>query len=116
MFYASFAKAETLKFNGVDLDYIVRSSEHNQAFDKLSVEIEISLVNKRLPSKNEIKAVSNKVMESQPAARRQWVAIMLPKMKSNAGAYATDHRTPEPEGIKIMPYMLKGTPYESLAN
>ena len=57
---------------------------------------------------------SNKVLKKQPKAKMKWVSFFLPKMKSDAGAYATDHSTPKPEGIKILEFMLYNTPYKGL--
>ena len=106
--------AESIKVSGADVSYKVRESKYNRVLDKLTLDIEISLVNGRLPTKPELQAVSNKVLKKQPNAKMTWVSFMLPKMKSDAGAYATDHRTPNPEGLKILEFMLYNTPYQSL--
>jgi hypothetical protein len=108
------AMAESIKVSGVDVSYKIRDSQYNRPFNKLSLEIEVSLVNGRLPSKQELQAISNKVLKTQPNANMKWVTFLLPKMKSGHGAYATDHRTPQPEGVKIMEFMLYNTPYQSL--
>lgn len=38
----------------------------------------------------------------------------LPKMKSGHGAYATNHTGHKNEGLNILEYMLRDTPYQSL--
>ena len=106
--------AESIKVSGVDISYKIRDNQYSRALDKLSIDIEISLVNGRLPAKPELQAVSNQVLKKQPNAKMKWISFLLPKMKSGAGAYATDHKTPQPEGLKIMEFMLLNTPYQDL--
>ncbi len=106
--------AEVIKFNGNNVQFSVREANYYQNADKLSVDLEIGLVNKRLPSKEEIAAVSNVVLVNYPKARMTWVGYFLPRMPSNSGYYATDHRAPHSEGVKILDYMLFNTPYQGL--
>ena len=117
IFSISFTQAVE-KNNGV-IDYKIRSDNYNKySYDngvgKLSLDIEVNLVNGRLPNKAELKAVSNEVLKNKPNAYMKWISFYLPKMKSGSGSYASDHRTPKPEGVKIQDYMLFGTSYESL--
>ncbi|MCK6263947.1 hypothetical protein KP803_11765 [Vibrio sp. ZSDE26] len=106
--------AETITFNGENVQFSIRQANYYQVNDKLSVDIEIELVNKRLPSKEEIAAVSEVVLVNYPKAKMTWVGYFLPGMPSNAGYYATDYRAPDPEGVKILDFMLFNTPYEDL--
>lgn len=106
--------AESINVSDTEVSYKIRDNQYNRAFDKLSIDIEISLVNGRLPTRPELQAVSNEVLKKQPNAKMKWVTFLLPKMLSGAGAYATDHRTPKPEGLKVMEFMLYNTPYEGL--
>lgn len=92
--------------------YKVRSSNYNKQLNKLNLEIEIELIDERLPTEEELKAISDKVLQTQPKAKMNWVFFLLPKMNSGSGAYATDHRIPEPEGINIQKFSLYNTPYE----
>jgi hypothetical protein len=112
VFIISPSWADVLNVKNVDVTYSIRESKYNQDFDKLNVDIEIQLVKKRLPTELEIRKVSEKVLSTLPKAKMTWVGYYLPKMPSNAGYFATDHRTPEPEGVKVLTYMLYNTPYE----
>lgn len=114
LLFSSLCSAETLQLNDNEISYSVRSAAHNKALDKLSVDIEIELVNGRLPKAEEISLVSKEVLASQPKAKMTWVLYFLPKMPSDAGAYATDHRAPNKEGVKILDFMLYNTPYQEL--
>lgn len=106
--------SDTLSVGQSIVEYDVRNSQFNSAVSKLNLDIEVSLVDERLPTKRELKAVSDLVLPSQPNAKTKWVFFFLPEMESGSGAYATDHRAPEPEGIKIIKYMLINTPYKHL--
>jgi hypothetical protein len=108
------ASADTIKVSGSDVSYKLRDANHNRAFNKLSIEIEVSLVGGRLPNKAELKSVSDAVLKKQPKEKMTWVEFYLPKMKSGHGAYATNHTAPNPEGVNIMEFMLLNTPYKSL--
>ncbi len=60
------ASADTIKISGSDVSYKLRDVNHNRAFNKLSIEIEVSLVGDRLPNKTELKAISDAVLKNQP--------------------------------------------------
>lgn len=106
--------AEKLTVNGKEIIYSVRDFKHNEVFDKYNLNIEISLIEGRLPNKDEISMVSKAVIPQYPDAEMKWVFFILPQMKVGAGAYATDHRIPKPEGVKIMEFMLLNSPYSGL--
>lgn len=108
------ASADTIKVSNSDVSYKLRDIKHNRALNKLSIEIEVSLVGDRLPNKAELQAVSNVVLKKQPKEKMTWVEFYLPKMKSGHGAYATNHSAPKPKGVNIMEFMLLNTPYKSL--
>ncbi len=114
LFSAMNIMADTIKVNEEEITFKIRESNYNPNFDKLNLTIEVQLVNGRLPTEIEMAAISSQVLKNQPKARRLWVFYLLPKMKSGAGAYATDHRAPTPEGVKILSYMLYNTPYQDL--
>ncbi|TFH88990.1 hypothetical protein [Vibrio ouci] len=65
--------AETIIFNGETVQFSIREANYYQISDKLSVDIDIELVNQRLPSKEEIAAVSEFVLGNYPKAKRTWV-------------------------------------------
>jgi hypothetical protein len=106
--------AETIILNGTSVNFSIREANYNEALDKLNVDVEVELVNKRLPSELEIAAVSEVVLTNLPKAKMIWLGYFLPEMPSNAGSYATDHRAPEHEGVKILDFMLFNTPYQEL--
>ena len=106
--------ADTIKVSNSDVNYKIRDSKYNRALNKLNIEIEVSLINGRLPNKSELQAVSDVILKKQPKAKMTWVEFYLPKMESGHGAYATNHSTPKPEGVNIMEFMLLNTPYKSL--
>jgi len=109
---ASICHAEVVHVDNENIEYSVRNANYNTALNKLSIDIEINLVNGRLPSANEIASISKVVLNSHPKANMNWLLYFLPKMPSDSGAFATDHRAPEPEGVKILPFMLYNTPYQ----
>lgn len=113
----SFAtSADTIEISGAEVNYKIRDSAHNQELKELSVEIEVSLVGDRLPNKTELKAISEAVLKNQPKEKTTMVYFYLPKMKSGYGAYATNHSGAKNEGLNIMEYMLRDTPYQSLVD
>lgn len=72
---------------------------------KLSIDIEVPLVNGRLPNEKEIGALSKYLVAKERKHDRSFISFFLPGMKPGAGAYATAHHNPDMK-VNIMKYML----------
>ncbi len=95
------------------IPYEIMNRKENRVLDKLTLEIEVPLVDGRLPSRQELNAIA-KHLVGTPRHARTWVFFYLPGMEVNAGAYATAHYLPEPEGLELVPFVLLNTDYEHL--
>ena len=95
------------------IPYETLNLEANRVLDKLTLEIEVPLVDERLASKQELSALA-KHLVGTPRHARTWVFFYLPGMEVDAGAYATAHYLPQPEGVKLVPLGLYNTDYEYL--
>ena len=82
---------------------------------KLSLDIEVPLIEERLPTAEELGAVSQHLLKQSSKHDRTFVSFYLPGMEVGAGAYATAHHDPEME-VKIQKFMLFAYPeYEEYA-
>ncbi len=95
------------------IPYEIMNRVENRVLDKLTLEIEVPLVDGRLPSRQELNAIA-KHLVGTPRHARTWVFFYLPGMEVGAGAYATAHYLPEPEGVELVPLGLYRTDYEPL--
>ena len=114
LFFPLSGFSEALSFNGNVVEYTIRDSNYYPAFKKLSVDVEVPLIENRLPSAEMIAKISDQILSKSPKAYTIFLLFYLPNMPSDHGAYATNHFTPEPEGVKILSFMLMGTEYEEL--
>jgi hypothetical protein len=83
---------------------------------KLSLDVEVPLVQGRLPNENEIAALSNYLVSKERKHQRSFVMIYLPDMEVGAGAFATASHNPNLK-VNIMKFMLFRYPqYKKFAN
>lgn len=68
---------------------------------KVSYDIKVNAVNGRLPTKEELKHISNHLRSQEEDYERMFVLFYLPGMKMDSGAYATAHHTPRLEGVRV---------------
>lgn len=82
---------------------------------KLSFDIEVPLMNGRLPNEKELSSISSHLVKSESTKyEKSFIAFYLPGMEINAGAYATAHHNPNIK-VNIMPFMLMRYPeYQKL--
>lgn len=82
---------------------------------KLSIDIEVPLVEGRLPNETELGSISSSLVEAEDTKyERSFITFYLPKMEINAGAYATAHHNPDMK-VNIMQFMLMRYPeYQNL--
>ncbi len=95
------------------IPYEIMNRKENRVLDKLTLEIEVPLVDGRLPSRQELNAIA-KHLVGTPRHARTFVFFYLPGMEVDAGAYATAHYLPQYEGVKLVPLGLYRTDYEYL--
>ncbi|MCP8687732.1 hypothetical protein [Marinobacterium sedimentorum] len=76
---------------------------------KLSLTVEVPLVDGRLPNEQEIGAISEHLVDEEPIHQRSFVVFYLPGMTPGAGAFATAHHNPDME-VQILDYMLMQYP------
>jgi len=76
---------------------------------KVSFDVEVGVVDDRLPNENELAAISEHLIKNEQKHDRSFVVFYLPKMKIGAGGFATAHHNPKME-VKIMKYMLMQYP------
>lgn len=92
---------------------ILKRSEMGSA--KLSLDIEVPLIEERLPTAEEFGAISQHLVEQSSGHERTFISFYLPGMEVGAGAYATAHHNPGME-VKIQKFMLFAYPkYEKYA-
>jgi hypothetical protein len=91
----------------------VLNRNENTVLDKLALDIEVPLIDERLPSTKELSAIAEHLVGT-PRHAKTWVLFYLPGMEAGAGAYASAHYLPEPEGVKLVPLALLNTNYEHL--
>ena len=71
--------------------------------ERISYDIRVSLVDGRLPTKEQLAAVSKEILEWRGKRyKRIFVCFYLPGMELDAGAFATAHHNPDPEEVRIM--------------
>ncbi|MCP4161200.1 MAG: hypothetical protein GY760_14090 [Deltaproteobacteria bacterium] len=78
--------------------------------NKASYDVEVDLVQNRLPNESELKNIALEIKEDSGPVNNLFICFYLPGMKINAGAYATGHQC----NIEIQEYMLLGTKYQRL--
>ena len=100
--------------NGM-IPYKVLERSENKARTKLTYHLRVDVINNRLPSKEEFATISNHLVSMEKPHFRTWVFFYFPGMKIKAGSYATAHHTPKIK-VKLMEYILHGTPYEKYLN
>jgi hypothetical protein len=76
---------------------------------KLSLDVQVPLVDGRLPSTDELGAVSEHLVETSARHDRTFVSFYLPDMKVGAGAFATAHHNPDMQ-VQIQDFMLMQYP------
>lgn len=72
---------------------------------KVVIDVEVPLVNKRLPNEEELGKISTYLVGKEPTRERSFVTFYLPHMKRDAGAFATAHHNPEMK-VEVLPEML----------
>ena len=72
---------------------------------KLSIDVQVELVNSRLPNEKELGAISRHLVKTEKKHDRSFISFYLPGMKVGAGAYATAHHNPTMK-VNIMKFML----------
>jgi hypothetical protein len=83
---------------------------------KVALDIEVPLVEGRLPTADELGAVSRFLVSRERKHDRSFVVFYLPGMKIGSGAYATAHHNPDME-VEILDFMLLQYPeYQGLVN
>ena len=81
---------------------------------KVALDVEVPLVSGRLPTEEELGALSRHLVSLERDHDRSFVLFYLPGMKVGSGAYATAHHNPELE-VKVLDFMLAQYPeYQSL--
>ncbi len=84
---------------------------------KLSLDIEVPLVNGRLPSKRELTDLSRHLVSKERAYDRTFVLFYLPGMELGKGAFATAHHNPSLEEASFSLYSLvQYSEYEKFAH
>ena len=86
--------------------------------DKLSLTVEIPLVDGRIPFERELRNLSNHLFDSETRYARKYVAYYLPGMTRGKGAFATGqynaeerYKQDQPKvKVFIRPYMLSKYP------
>ena len=86
---------------------IVNKSE--MATIKLSIDVQVPLINGRLPNQKELGALSNYLVSKERKHERSFVSFYLPNMRVGEGAYATAHHNPDMK-VNIMKFMLAQYP------
>ncbi|MEE9296503.1 MAG: hypothetical protein V3W34_16285 [Phycisphaerae bacterium] len=72
---------------------------------KVSFDLRIDLVDERLPTKQELEAVSRHLHSKEKVHERTFVLFYLPGMKVDAGAFARAHHNPDLE-VEIQPWFV----------
>ena len=76
---------------------------------KLSLDVEVSLIDGRLPTEAELATISNVLVSQERTHERSFVTFYLPGMKIGHGAFATAHHNPDME-VNILMFMLNNYP------
>jgi hypothetical protein len=72
---------------------------------KVVFDVEVPLVNKRLPNAEDLGKISKYLVSKEPKRERSFVMFFLPHMKRDSGAFATAHHNPGMK-VEILDYML----------
>lgn len=72
---------------------------------KVSYDVRVGLADGRLPTKEELAAVSRYLHSKEKKHERTFVSFYLPGMKVDAGAFATAHYNPTLE-VKVLEHMI----------
>jgi hypothetical protein len=72
---------------------------------KVSYDIEVPLVNNKLPTSEQLGAISNHLISKERNHDKSFVLFYLPRMKMGHGAYASAHHMPKME-IEVMDFSL----------
>lgn len=92
--------------NGNTLIPFAILSREEKASIKVSFTILVDIVDgKRLPSSNELGAISQYLFSLEKPHERTFVEFLLPGMKPGAGAFATAHHNPKME-VDILPFFV----------
>jgi hypothetical protein len=83
------------------IPYEVMNRDDSPPF-KVSYDIKVNVVNGRLPTKEELKHISNHLRSQEEDYERMFVLFYLPGMEIDSGAYATAHHTPQLEGVRVL--------------
>ena len=71
--------------------------------ERISFDVRVNLVDGRLPTKEQLAAVSKALREGMGKRyERMFVCFYLPGMVVDAGAFATAHYRPDPQEVRIM--------------
>lgn len=62
---------------------------------KLLLDVEVPIVNGRLPNEKELGALSKYLVSKERKHKKSFVSFYLPNMEVGSGAYATAHHTPK---------------------
>jgi len=65
--------------------------QENYGKSKLSIDVEIELINGKLPNKNIITKISNYIVNKNEGYHSYFICFYLPGMKLDAGAFATTY-------------------------
>ncbi len=76
---------------------------------KLSLIVEVPLVDGRPPYERELRDLSNHLVGSEKRYHRKFVTFYLPGMKHGEGAFATGHHNPDLQ-VYLRPYTLAQYP------
>lgn len=77
--------------------------------NKLSLIVEVPLVDGRLPYESELRALSDHLVGAETNYERKFVTFYLPGMKHGEGAFATGHHNPDLQ-VYLRPYTLSDYP------
>lgn len=72
---------------------------------KLSYDLRVDLVNGRLPTADELEAVSRYLHQKEKGHDKTYITFYLPGMEVGAGAFATAHHNPNLE-VSILEFMI----------
>ena len=89
------------------IPYKIIDKTENKKLNKLTLYIEVNVVDNRLPNKEELGKLSNYLVRTEDKVfSNTWVFFILPGMKKDAGAYATAHHNPNMK-VEILDYVIK---------
>lgn len=88
------------------IPYKIIDKTINDKLNKLTLNIEVNVVNNRLPNKKELGELSKYLVRIEDKVfSNTWVFFFLPGMKKDAGAYATGHHNPNMK-VEILDYVI----------